>query len=105
MKGSALKPTFLVEEIKKVEVQKVPIEDEEKHLYALSKHKGWEIISERIKTRIDVLKRASKDAMATGLNFEQIGFNSVVLSAVEDIVDEVFNDISNAVEAIENGNK
>lgn len=110
MKGLALKPSFFSTErlkVKEPESEEVweDMEDEEKHLYALSKHKGWEILSAHIDNEIRILEDLNKQAIATGMSFEQIGYNSVVLNGIKDLVDSVFGKVNDAIKAVENGTK
>ncbi len=106
-KGQALKPNFFSENLVKQNkvVEKSEATDEEKHLYSLSSHAGWLALKEHIATQIGILEDLNKQAISSGMSFEQIGYNSVVLNGVKEIVEAVFNKVNDAVEAVENGNK
>lgn len=79
----------------------IPVEDEEKHLYALSKHKGWEVLKEHIENELKRLDDLNRQAISTGMSFEQIGYNSVVLNGVKDLTESIFNKVKDSVEAVE----
>jgi len=70
-------------------------------LYALSKHKGWELLKDHINIELKRLDDLNRQAIATGMSFEQIGYNSVVLNGVKDLIESVFNKVKDAVEAVE----
>lgn len=106
MKGLALKPDFFMKKPEPQEIASVvPIQDEEKHLYALSSHKGWEILKEHIGNELKRLDDLNRQAISSGMSFEQIGYNSIVLNGVKDLIESVFNKVNDAVEAVENGTK
>lgn len=101
MDSSALKPTiFNIQAFEKDET-KASVSDEEKHLYSLSKQKGWEIITAFKKRVVEELEEVNKGLMASGHNFEEIGKNAVIINLAESIVDRIFNMVSDAKEACE----
>lgn len=104
MKGQALKPSFLLNALpKEADLTDVEVTDEEKHLYSLSAHSGWKVLKEHLKAQIEALENQNKEAISSGMSFEQIGYNSVVISAVKDIIESLFNKVGDAVEAVEDG--
>ena len=105
-KGQALRPDYFISALPKdVPLTEVKVSDEEKHLYSLSKHKGWEILKEHLGEELKKLDDLNRQAISTGMSFEQIGYNSVVLNGVKDLVESLFNKVKDAVEATENGTK
>lgn len=106
MKGLALKPDFFMKkEVGEPKIERVPVQDEEKHIYALSKHQGWILLKEHIGEELKRLDDLNRQAISSGMSFEQIGYNSIVLNGVKDLIESVFNKVTDAVEAVENGNK
>jgi hypothetical protein len=102
IKGQALRPNFLTESLVKPEVENESlIQDEEKHLYALSKHAGWKVLNDFIESELRTLEDANSTAISSGMSFEQLGYNSVVMDQVKKIVNRIRMRVQDAVEAIE----
>jgi len=106
VKGQALRPNFLTESLTKVQqTQNESLaSEEEKHLYALSKHKGWEILDGFIDDELRILDEANSTAIASGMSFEQLGYNSVVLDQTKRIINHIRMKVMDATEAVENPN-
>jgi hypothetical protein len=102
-KGMALRPNFLTESLTPVQEtqNESPVSEEEKHLYALSKHAGWKVLNGFIDSELAQLDAKNMEAIASGMSFEQLGYNSVVLAQVKTIITRLKDRIKDAVEAIE----
>jgi len=102
-KGQALRPNFLTESL--APIQKVqsesPASDEEKHLFALSKHAGWKVLDEFMTDELRILDDANSTAIASGMSFEQLGYNSVVMDQVKKIIGRIRTKVQDAVESVE----
>jgi hypothetical protein len=99
----ALRPNFLTESLTKVQVEQNEslASDEEKHLFALSKHAGWKILNDFITDELRILDEANSTAIASGMSFEQLGYNSVVLDQTKKIIERIRTKVKDAVEAVE----
>jgi hypothetical protein len=102
--SGAIKPDFfnnLSSLTKDRDEDRVSITDEEKHLYSLSKHKGWTILSRYIDTLLGELDSINRKAIDNGLPLEEIGRNTIVVSLAKDIIVRFVNKIDDAREACE----
>lgn len=106
-KKAALRPNFLTEALEEVSVKqnKSNATDEEKHLYALSKHAGYKILKSFVEDELRFLDEKNSEAISLGLSFEQLGYNSVVLDQVKKIVNRLFTRVEDAAEAINEQSK
>lgn len=99
----ALRPgIFNIEAFKKdEEALKRGATEEERFLYGLTSMKGWQLLKEFKERVIAELYDANKVAMSSGLPFEEIGKNAVVINLAEDIVNKIINLVEDAKEACE----
>lgn len=100
---SALKPTiFNIDSFQKdTEAVKRGVTDEERLLYTLSQMAGWKLLIEFKDRVIKEMEDVNKSAMATGLPFDEIGKNAVVINLAESVIDRILNKVSDAQEACE----
>lgn len=102
-KGFALRPEAFVSSLPSIsKVKSEGISDEERHLYALSNHAGWKILSGYIDNLLDDLDKKNAEAMESGANFENIGQNTLIITTVKGIIRSIQNKISDAKESCEN---
>lgn len=99
----ALRPgIFNIEAFKKDEAAlKRGATEDERFLYGLTSMKGWQLLKEFKQRVMGELYEANKAAMSSGLPFEEIGKNAVVINLAEDIVDRIINLVEDAKEACE----
>ena len=105
MTDQALRPDFFVSNMpslkKTAKVEDEPTDDE-KHLYALSKHAGWRILEKRIQNAVADMDNINKTAMEAGANYETLGQNTVVITFVKDLIKRAITDpINDAIEVFE----
>jgi hypothetical protein len=104
----ALRPDFLIKNMPTMQ----PIRgddgptEEERLLAAMTLSSGWIRFVAFKDELIQDMNKANKAAIAQGLSFEQIGQNTIITNMAIDIIDRLFNKVSDAVEVVEqNGNK
>jgi len=103
MDNQAIKPTiFNIQSFKRdEEAKKRGVTDEERHLYALTNNVGWKIISEYARNVLKEVDEANRLAISTGVSFEEIGRNTVVINLAKDIVEKILNKVNDAKEICE----
>jgi len=98
----ALRPTiFNIEAFKKTENASPKTTDEEQHLFSLSKQKGWQIIVDFKQRVFKEMEEVNRTAMSSGLPFDEIGKNAVVINLAESIVERIINLVDDAKDACE----
>ena len=104
----ALRPDFLIKNMPAMQASTTgegPT-DEEKALAVLTTATGWRNFVAFKDELVEDMQKANKAAIGQGLSFEQIGQNTLIISMATDIIDRLFNKVSDAVEVVEqNGNK
>lgn len=103
MEDNAIKPgIFNIEAFKaqkKAEV--VGATEEETSLYAMSKSRGWKILSKYIDDISLQLNEANRDAISNGLPLREIGQNAVVINWVKEVLDKIVYKVEDAKDACE----
>ena len=104
MKGQALRPDFFTSQLPQrvADAEKEGATEEERHLYNLSRHKGWKILSEFIDEQVQLLENLQSQAIASGMDMQQVGYNAIVIDQVKKIVKSVSDRVQDAKEACEN---
>src|SRR3990167_3232853 len=107
MKGQAIKPNFLINQLPSLQPVKDEEEggptDEETKLYSLAKSGGWKILEEYFDNLTEELNQDSEKGMEAGLSFEELGKNTVVVTMTRSIIKKVLDRVQDAVDACENG--
>lgn len=75
--------------------------DEEKYLYGMSQTKGWMIFEEKARQVLAEMEGINENAMTTGLSFEEIGKNTIVISMTRGIITRLLNTVLDAKESCE----
>lgn len=102
-KGQALRPENFIASLPSISrVKTEGISDEEKHLYALSNHAGWKVLSEYIDNLLEELDNKNAEAMNSGATFDMIGQNTIIITTVKGIIKSMQNKIQDAKESCEN---
>lgn len=102
--AQALRPTFfntLPTLIKEEEAKKAGVTVEERHLYSLVGHQGWEILEDYTQSLLKDLDNVTEAAMAQGLSLEEIGRNALVANLAKGIVKRILEKVQDAKEACE----
>jgi hypothetical protein len=102
---AAIRPDTFTNPIAKAKAVEKKVTDDEELLYSLSQQTGWKILEKYIGELIDGLDQINEQAIAKGMSFEDVGKNAVVLSLVKVKLKQVINKVSDAVEAVENGQR
>ena len=103
MDKTALKPTiFNIQSFKKEE-NTSGVTDEERFLNAIAGTNGWKLIIEFKERVFKEMEEVNRTAMSSGLSFDEIGKNAVVINLAESIVDRILSLVSDAKEACEDG--
>jgi len=76
---------------------------EEQLLYGMSKSEGWRIFTELAKRVCDELNQVNVAAIEAGASFEEIGKNTLVISATQGIIDRLLNKVQDAQEVCTDG--
>lgn len=103
MDNSAIKSDFFstMPSLNQEKQMKHDVTDEERLLYSLSQQGGWRVLKTYINEILTDLDGATSQAMASGLPFEEIGRNAVVVSLAKDIIKKIVNKTEDAKEACE----
>lgn len=90
---------------KDVQISQSEASEEEKSLYQLTQQRGWEILSKFIDELSKDLDSINRTAISSGLPFEEIGRNTIVISMAQDIISKIKNKVSDAKDAVEKNNE
>jgi hypothetical protein len=74
--------------------------EEEQQLALLAGTPGWKFLKEFIDNLSNTLEVANRGQIESGLSFEEIGRNAVVIQIVKDIINQIKNRVTDAAEAI-----
>jgi hypothetical protein len=103
MKAQALRPGFNVPITKvDIEVEKKGVSEEEIALYKLSLTNGWKILEEFMDGQLSELEDVNAKAVSSGLSFEEIGKNAMILIMTKGIIKRVKDKVGDAKEVCEN---
>jgi hypothetical protein len=99
----ALRPDFLIKNMPSMQSGRTgdgPTE-EEKGLAAMANTNGWTYFKDFKNELLMEMNKINREAIGSGMSFEQIGQNTLIINMVTDIVERLFNKVSDAVEVVE----
>lgn len=73
--------------------------EEERQLYSMSRSKGWEVLSSFVDNLSSDLDNMQQEALAKGMDYEEIGKNAIVIGLTKGLLKRVINKVDDAVEA------
>jgi hypothetical protein len=101
----AIRPTYfnLRDEILKKKIDesiKNGSTEDEQQLALMSGTPGWKVLKEFIDNLSNTLESTNRGQIESGLSFEEIGRNAVVIQIVKDIINQITNKVQDAADAI-----
>jgi hypothetical protein len=88
-------PTF----VRDAEADKKGMAEEEILLAKMAEGKGWQILREFINSVVADLDEINESAIANGVNFEELGRNTLVISLTKGIIKRIVDKVEDAKEA------
>jgi hypothetical protein len=103
MASNATRPDFFskFESLAKKTADEKGLTDEEIHLSTLSQQKGWKILTDTKDALLQEFDRLNEQAIATGMSYEEIGKNTLVISLAKGAITRLWNKVDDANEAYE----
>jgi len=96
---SAIKPDkIFFEKQKPKQKDEEVLTEEERTLATLSDTSGWVTLKEYIENLVLNLEATNSSAIESGLSFEEIGKNTVIINLVKGIVSQIINKVEDAKE-------
>lgn len=103
----ALKPeVFSIQGfIKDTEAEKKGVSTEEQILARGATTPFWKALQKHINNQIEVLEAINDAAISNGMPLEEIGRNTIVISQTRGVIRKIFNVVTDAQDAVEDGQK
>jgi hypothetical protein len=99
---SAIKPSFNIKAfVAEEKIKNRPLTEEEKELYSLTSHNGWIQFSRYVDQVLKELDETTDTTIASGVPFEEIGRNVVVINLAKDIIKRVMNHVNDARDCVQ----
>lgn len=102
--GLAVRPDFfnnIPSAIQERAVKASGVSEEERHLHALSSHKGYEILKDFGDRLLEDLDKTTEMGMTQGLSLEEVGRNAVIANLAKGLIKRIFKKVEDAKEACE----
>ncbi len=105
-KPRALRPN-LYSDVQNIIIQKKAQENgvhpDDQAIYALSQTRGWELLKAYIDSLKENLKSFQKEAMASGMSWEEIGKRTLLIELTNDTLDQIITKVDDSKDAVEEG--
>jgi len=88
---------------KEREEDEAELTDDEKVLGQGANTKFWKVLSKHINNNIKDLDAIAEAAIAQGMPLEEIGRNTIVISQVKGVLENIFNIVEDSRESLDNG--
>lgn len=87
------------------ELDKKGVSDEEQAYYGMSQTKGWQQFTDLASKLMEELDQINDNGVATGMSYEELGKNTIVISLTKGIIKKLLNKVEDAREQCEQSGK